>query len=1080
MLPFEKAKWFLGYSSLIMMTEQDRRHWLLKTDRIKQAEDTNDGSLYLGQIDNQAAYINISTQKLGYTHPVLKQYLPPNFKTVLELCGSALPFSYDVRGLCCARLISSQYPYQGTNKNFKIVFEDCEEVWIPFGGESNIFAYHFIKTTTSPKLLMLDGFNQYTIEVSIDLLIHNQAFYYPLDTFQPIEITSLGNGKYETVLIDNDNFVGYPAFWFTSDETLVGPEFHEDDTIQKLHYGNLKDETYNTQVFVMDRTYQTNDEIHVYPQAGYTFNGTDADYFIPIDLDRIKYEHSGSPVTVEDYPFTYSTGDKLYLMKDVGWTLSQYGYYAIALSNFDSNSGHQIALKPIFKLELDNSIPFEHVTNDTGAAGVDITSGTNIQYPFNLNEWDGLPEWIQNSSQRLVAYAIHDTPNSSEENPQSRQTAALLFDPGTPITDNDEPTLTNEQRGRIYLLSNDEAEYTNNATATYQKPARTLARICDIPVSVAQLSNISGLAPNPIVDPKYVRSEASYTQSEQERLYNTLSSRWVRPIHVDETNTPIINNYPDETDEYVFAHEEDLNAIDLINNNDFRVHENLNRSVNPQDVSLYSIVNRGSGYEINSLGVIIIGGFAFDYIVQSVDENGAVTELTVSPSGDYPINLANFDMEPGTSGITSVYGTSPRESQSGTGLKIQLRIANYTDLIPTLGDIYPDLFALCRTSNGLWMYNYDTTENEWNKTVCLAQYEETTPSSISLKDSYINSILPNVNELPVSTSVPNAPDTSLKVISTASFVNVVDTARTPVEDTSNTTQQLVDINRFYCDNVRSSILSAGETKSFESILAYIKANHYDRFDSYFIWRWKNDSDPTDKRFEFGFIRRSFNNLQSYDQYRTNLPLNELPCNNYVNTNASTTIAWDLPDNDITMVWMFNPNSNIHEKYAIDSNTRELVVDRISMEWKDVDIYTDGFQSKLDMVDANGNLLWNIATNMLIYSTDSYAREPIYEQPEYHTIISKGVKASSLAKKYQLNGNWELVFPRIQTFKFTDNTNTFNPMKMNVLRNPGIISTSDIMDMNGKPVNYKTMVIDTTEENTSLKIYNSETGTWESI
>ena len=39
MLPFNKAQWYLGYSSLAILTEQDRRHWLLKSDKQKEIVD---------------------------------------------------------------------------------------------------------------------------------------------------------------------------------------------------------------------------------------------------------------------------------------------------------------------------------------------------------------------------------------------------------------------------------------------------------------------------------------------------------------------------------------------------------------------------------------------------------------------------------------------------------------------------------------------------------------------------------------------------------------------------------------------------------------------------------------------------------------------------------------------------------------------------------------------------------------------------------------------------------------------------------------------------------------------------------
>ena len=309
MLPFNKAKWFLGYSSLAIITEQDRQHWLLKTDRLKQIEDSNTGGMYLGKIDNQGSYIDISTQKLDIIHTVLKNKLPSSFKTIFELCGSALPFSYEVNGLCCARIISTQFPYDDsqtiTNKNYKIVFSDCEEISIPFSSSVGIYKFQFIKTSTAPKLLMIDGNGQYTIEVPIQLLITHGVYYYPLDTFQPIEIIDKGSGIYETVLINDDSFIGYPAFWFTSDETTNGPVFYSNSTVQEFHYGNPATEPYNVNVYVMDKVYPNTTRIRVYPAEG-TFNNTPIDFTRPLDLSRVQLETDGSPgpVIVTTIPIT--------------------------------------------------------------------------------------------------------------------------------------------------------------------------------------------------------------------------------------------------------------------------------------------------------------------------------------------------------------------------------------------------------------------------------------------------------------------------------------------------------------------------------------------------------------------------------------------------------------------------------------------------------------------------------------------------------------------------------------------------------------------------------------------------------
>lgn len=1090
MLPFNKAQWYLGYSSLAILTEQDRRHWLLKSDKQKEIVDTTTGSMFFGQIDNQGSYINVSTQKLGYVHPVLKQYLPSDFRNVFELSPSALPFSYDVNGLCCARIISTEYVYSGENKNYKIQFNNCEEVIIPFSNmnDSNVYGFSFIKTSTAPKLLMIDGNGDYTIEVDFQLFVHGAVYYYPLDTFQPIEIDDKGSGTYETVLIDSNGFIGYPAFWFTCDETNVGPQFAIDDLYRRFDFcGNDVKNLYNVNVFLMDKVDTENDHIRVYPAEGYTFTNSDVDFTIPIDINRIKYTivPSGQSEQVYDIPVSSVGNNELYMVKSTSWSYSQFGYYECLIRDFNSNySFPDVALKPIFNLALDINIPFEKSTNDIGFAGVDITANTQAnEYPFNLNSWSGLPEWIndeRDSSQRVIVYAIHNTPNSSEQSPESRQTAALILDPGIPYDDSEPTEYDDSHIGRVYVLSNDEPEYVNNAIATHPKPDRTLARICDIPVSVAQLSNISGIAPTSIVDPKYVRSEASYTEKEKKRLWNVLGSRWVRPINITVHGQRAIDEFPTtETNPQVFNSLDTLKLINLNNElNGFREYTNLNAMVDGDEVSLYSITNGGSGYATQDVGNIIIGGFAFNYVVQSVTD-GVVETLTVGPSSDHwSINLANFDMMDGTTGITKQYGTSP-VSGVGTGLKVQLKIDNYASKIPTLGDIFPDLFALVRTPDGLWMYQYDVTESSWNKTVCITEYEKTSEGEVSTKDSYINSILPNVNAIPIGPWESDQPETSINVISTASYINVVDKTKIPVYDNANTTKTSVDINRFYCNHIYTAFASE---KNFTSMLQKIKEQHHDRFDSYIIWKWKDESDSNNKEFEYGIIHRSLNNLQSLDAGTTTLPPNELICKNYVNTNASTTVTWDLEDYCMTLVWTFNPESRVHEKYIIDANTRDLTISRTKMTWDNVDVYTNNFQTKINLTDANGKMLWNIASNVLRYPDSLELRNPLYSQPDYVNYIDKGENISNIPEKYQPGGNWQLVFPRVQTLHFRNSSGyEYTPTKMNVIKNVNTQARTDVLNINDKPVNYKTMIVNTNDDGTaSIKVYNVLTGTWNDI
>ena len=220
--------------------------------------------------------------------------------------------------------------------------------------------------------------------------------------------------------------------------------------------------------------------------------------------------------------------------------------------------------------------------------------------------------------------------------------SALLLDPGKPKT-SDEEEFSNDERGRIYYLSNDPAIYENNATTDNPKPPRTLARICDIPTSILQLTNITGLSPTTVVDKDYVHTDASYSESDRNRLYNILSSKWVRPNALDSDGNKISDKYENSND-FIFSSIVDLNSVDLVNHNDFRRYINLNPSVDAHKVSVGLIYSPGSLYKPGDIGTVIVGGFAFNYTVESatdIDESnqtgGAVTKVVISPSQESPV-----------------------------------------------------------------------------------------------------------------------------------------------------------------------------------------------------------------------------------------------------------------------------------------------------------------------------------------------------------------------------------------------------------------------------------------------------------
>ena len=67
MIP-KKIYWMLGYNNLSIILEQERRHWLMKTDKNKQIQDSLTGDIFHGTVDNLGSDIIIESKKLPYKY----------------------------------------------------------------------------------------------------------------------------------------------------------------------------------------------------------------------------------------------------------------------------------------------------------------------------------------------------------------------------------------------------------------------------------------------------------------------------------------------------------------------------------------------------------------------------------------------------------------------------------------------------------------------------------------------------------------------------------------------------------------------------------------------------------------------------------------------------------------------------------------------------------------------------------------------------------------------------------------------------------------------------------------------------
>lgn len=266
--------------------------------------------------------------------------------------------------------------------------------------------------------------------------------------------------------------------------------------------------------------------------------------------------------------------------------------------------------------------------------------------------------------------------------------------------------------------------------------------------------------------------------------------------------------------------------------------------------------------------------------------------------------------------------------------------------------------------------------------------------------------------------------------------------------------------------------------SAEYVIRSIETDNRLRYDSYVAWRWVDPDDSSNNRFEYTIIHRAFNNYVSNDSI-TVLPRNALNCDNYVHTNQSCSVVWSV-DNVGNMMWVYDPYYSIKEKYYVDDSTGDITIDRTQLTWSDVDISTN---NQFSLVDENGKMAFNIYSNNPIQveytKTD---RDPIYQQPTFGMIVSQGTPVADLHKMNQPIGNWRLVFPRVNNYHLSNASNgiTYDALKMDVIRGSDLSTVGDVTNSEGRIVNKKVLVIDQTYNGNKLKVWNSQTNSWDII
>ena len=269
--------------------------------------------------------------------------------------------------------------------------------------------------------------------------------------------------------------------------------------------------------------------------------------------------------------------------------------------------------------------------------------------------------------------------------------------------------LTEYARG--FLISNDEPTYVNNDEAVYVKPPRTVARICDIPTTMIQMTNVPDYAPSILIDwntsyLSYVRTFCNYELNDIDRLrnnpYDTLikyGDGLIFPYDYD------IINVLNETGDY-YKHKSQLsNTMDLT----FGAGGNTTMVVNES----------GDGYTNGTIFKFNIGGQYFTGVVVNSINGKPTVVTTIDSDNNQNVSINNINVSNIPNHVTTYITTTL--SGTGDGLIINLEIDEQTwnGYQPKIDDYYINGLHLYKYDKyeHVWLYVYDNNDAEWKSSI---------------------------------------------------------------------------------------------------------------------------------------------------------------------------------------------------------------------------------------------------------------------------------------------------------------------------------------------------------------------------
>ena len=361
-------------------------------------------------------------------------------KLISFVCG-ALAAVFVFSAVSCATLQQDVYTYTEENSYIFSSIEVYEDRFIKIDAEAqlqsaaplekinalltdiasyksstNVIPTKWIKTSTPPSVLVINTAND-NVLVEKRLVFTedttNPVWYYPLtENLQPFALTETGNNEYTTALVVSDNNIGYPMYWFTCDNSNIGPNVsitdpsninNNDDVI--IYFGARgNDSKYNVLGYVgidgnNDATPSCDTTSHfsilVHPKRPNAVFSGDIISDRRMDLSRNIVFKDTTNQTEYTIPIVLSSDDGSTITMntdDVAWTYIDTTTYSISMDVFDGNCVNVATsintLIPFIKIHLDESVLFDVDDTDYGTAGIFMSSMNphdDIQegYPFD-------------------------------------------------------------------------------------------------------------------------------------------------------------------------------------------------------------------------------------------------------------------------------------------------------------------------------------------------------------------------------------------------------------------------------------------------------------------------------------------------------------------------------------------------------------------------------------------------------------------------------------------------------------------------------------------------------------------------